>query len=124
MKHLDKIKELYLHLPDGVKSIVSYIPPAALLGKTYRMQCKFLEITSGWSGKELAEYQLNMLFDMVEFAAKTVPYYRDLFRKLRLSFRLRSIDEFQNIPYLTKEIILNEKDRMISDAVHLKVDIK
>lgn len=120
MKYLSKLKQLYLQLPDGVKNIVSLIPPSVLLGKYYREQCRFLEMSSEWSGKELADYQKTSLFDIVEFAATTVPYYRDLFLKLGLSSRLHSIEEFQCIPYLTKEIVLEEKERMLSDAVPLK----
>lgn len=120
MKYLDKLKQLYLQLPDGVKNIVSLIPPPVLLGKLYRQQSSFLKMSSEWSGTELAEYQRKSLFDIVEFAAATVPYYRDLFLKLGLSPRLRSMEEFQCIPYLTKEIVLREKERMLSTAVPLK----
>lgn len=120
MNYLEQIKNFYQKLPNGVKKIVSYIPPYALLGASYRKHCKFLDISNKWSGKELAQHQEKLLFDMVEFAATTVPYYRDLFLKLGLCSRLRSMDEFYRIPYLTKEIILSEKNRMVSDAVPLK----
>lgn len=120
MKYLAKIKQIYSQLPSGVRNIVFYIPPVVLLGNTYRKQSEFLDMSSEWSGKDLAEYQIKSLFDMVEFAATTVPYYRDIFRKRKLNFRLRSMDEFFCIPHLTKDIILNEKERMVSEAVPLK----
>lgn len=117
MIYLDKLKSVYLSLPDNIKNIISWVPPSILLGKVYREQAGFLRRSENLQGTELAEYQLKNLFDIVEFSAKTVPYYRDLFKELDIAPRLQSIDDFKKIPYLTKEIVLREKDRLISDVV-------
>lgn len=117
MKHLDKLKSTYLRLPDKIKNIVSLVPPSILLGRFYCEHSEFLRRSENWLGVELAEYQERSLLDIVEFAANTVPYYRDLFNELGIPSRLQSIEDFKKIPYLTKEIVLREKDRMISDII-------
>lgn len=100
-----------------VKAPIGMVPPSIMLGKHYRRQARFLEESSLWGAEELAKFQLGQLLKATEFAATTVPYYRDLFAKLGLPKKLRSIDEFLTLPFLTKEIIKEEGSRMISEAV-------
>ena len=61
----------------------------------------------------LAQQQLT---DFVVFAGQSVPYYRDLFRELGISAdKLRSDIRYLNdIPFLTKDIIREQGDRMLS----------
>ncbi|OUS12714.1 hypothetical protein A9Q89_04750 [Gammaproteobacteria bacterium 53_120_T64] len=117
MIFLQELKELYLSLPLWVKTPIAKLPPSFVLGKDYRKQLRFLNESSNWSADQYIEFQRNKLFEVVEFSVTTVPYYRDLFRKLNIPARLQSMDQFFELPLLTKEIIKDEGGRMISEAV-------
>lgn len=57
------------------------------------------------------------LCNVVEYAAKHVPYYHNLFRRIRFDpEKLRGdIRHFQDIPFLTKETILSQPEQFLSD---------
>jgi phenylacetate-CoA ligase len=62
------------------------------------------------------------LADMLAAAGRDVPYYRDLFKRLRFnpeSVR-RSVDHLQEIPFLTKEILREEGTRLCSERFPLQ----
>jgi len=56
------------------------------------------------------------LCDVVQYAEKYVPYYHDLFRRTRFNpERLRNdVHYWQDIPFLTKETILANPERLLS----------
>lgn len=60
----------------------------------------------------------------VEYAAQNVPYYRDLFKRIRFSpSNLRKDPAYlQDLPYLTKETILAQPDQFLSKAFR-KADV-
>lgn len=58
--------------------------------------------------------QINNLIDTLQFAEKEIPFYKDLFKKIKfdpLSLN-KDINFFKKIPILTKETILNNFDRL------------
>lgn len=67
-----------------------------------------------WLAPErLQELQEQRLRAMLQCAATNVPYYRDLFRDLRLDVRtLRQSTDLQAIPLLTKEIIRQNLEQL------------
>lgn len=117
MLFLQSLKNTYLRLPMWIKAPVGMVPPSVILGKHYRRQARFLHESLQWSAEEFAKFQLGQLLSVTEFAATTVPYYRDLFARLGLPKKLRSIDEFLMLPFLTKEIIKEEGGRLVSEAI-------
>lgn len=58
----------------------------------------------------------NSLVNVVEYAFQKVPYYKDLFRRIRFnpSKMKEDIRYFQEIPFLTKEIILSQPEQFLS----------
>jgi phenylacetate-CoA ligase len=70
------------------------------------------------------DYQLRKtqnrvaLIELVEFAGKHVPYYRELFREIGFepSDLTTNFENFSKIPFLTKEIIRSEGDRLLVDG--------
>lgn len=120
MFYLQTIKDLYLSLPDNVKRPMEIFPPKMILGKEYREQLKLLKLSNQWSGKNILSYQHDQLFKIIEFAATTVPYYREVFRQLKLPNKFTSVEQIQSIPFLTKEIVQEQGDRLISEAVPRK----
>lgn len=69
-----------------------------------------------WSSEKLEQYRLERLRSLLTKAGRHVPYYRDSFKNLGFNPQiLKSLDELQKLPFLTKAIIRAEGDRMKSD---------
>lgn len=64
------------------------------------------------------------LADMLEFAGRTVPYYRDLFRATAFDpARVRSDERFlADLPFLTKDILREQGRRLVSEEYADKVE--
>jgi phenylacetate-CoA ligase len=61
--------------------------------------------------RELAEYQWRKLVALVDHAYKNVPYYRRRFDEAGIKPReIRTVEDFQRIPVLTKESIRENSD--------------
>lgn len=70
-----------------------------------------------WSRDQLEAHQLQHLRALVEHAARTVPYYRDLFRDIGVRPEdIRTLADYARIPVLTKQLIRENLDRLCSDA--------
>lgn len=117
MLFLQSVKNAYLKMPDWIKAPIETIPPSVVLGKNYRAQKYLLKESRNWSAQELIEYQRSKLFDVAEYAAKYVPYYREMFSLMGLPERLTSIEQYQSLPLLTKDIIREQGDRLVSEKV-------
>ena len=65
---------------------------------------------------ERTEIAKESLLDILSYAGENVPYYKDLFKKHKFDpFEIRKdIRYLQKIPYLTKDIVREEKDRLLS----------
>lgn len=75
------------------------------LDKFYNLDFKFRKV-----------YVIDKLIETLNFAKITVPYYRDLFKKINFdpNSLLKDIKYLQDVPYLTKEIINEQNGRMLS----------
>lgn len=67
--------------------------------------------------KKIAEQRL---IDTVEFAANTVPYYQDLFKSITFDVNnlKKDIAYFNDIPLLTKDIMREQGDRLLSKPLN------
>jgi phenylacetate-CoA ligase len=62
----------------------------------------------------LQERQLIQFKNLFNFSKKNIPYYHNLFEKLKLQATdFKTIEDLQKIPILTKKIILNNPDQFI-----------
>ena len=74
-----------------------------------------LEESQYWSKERLAEHQWACFRRLVTHAFDTCPYYRKTFREAGISpTDLRSQEDIDKIPILTKEAIQEHRDEMIS----------
>ncbi|UCF49028.1 MAG: phenylacetate--CoA ligase family protein [Thermoplasmatales archaeon] len=95
---LDEYFKKYPFTGDALK-IITHFP-------TYIKQYKFLLESQWWSKEKLEEYQLIKLQKLLNHAYENVPYYYHLFKKHGIKPRdISSLKDIQKIPYLTKEII-------------------
>jgi phenylacetate-CoA ligase len=71
------------------------------------------------SNKEREEIARKRLIKTIEFASYEVPYYRDLFKKHRLDVGklVHDLAYLEDIPFLTKEIIREQGNRMLSRSL-------
>lgn len=111
------LRKVYESSPTWVKSLTSFLPTGTKFGKSYRNQLSFLAASSNWTKCEYIKYQEEKLFDLVYFAATTVPYYRDIFKKIKLPAQFTSMEQFLTLPLIDKEVMKEHGDRMVSEAV-------
>jgi phenylacetate-CoA ligase len=70
------------------------------------------------SPEECQRRQFTRLQHLLDHAERTVPYYREMFRSLGItSGDVRSFEDFARLPVLTKDILRERKDDLVSEAV-------
>ncbi|KYK21406.1 CoF synthetase [Thermoplasmatales archaeon SG8-52-4] len=78
---------------------------------TFLHTITFLRHSQWWSKEKLEEYQLQQLKKLLNHAYTNVPYYTKMFNSLKLKpNNIKSFQDLQILPYLTKEIIRNNID--------------
>jgi phenylacetate-CoA ligase len=98
----------------------------AVFGATHRLRgSRSLEIfreirkTPGVSLDEAKRLQMERLRELLEHAASSVPYYREVFRDRGLSPRdIRSVEDLALLPVLTKEIVRERADDLVSERAN------
>jgi len=71
---------------------------------------------SQWESRErLENYQLSRLCAILKYADKNVPYYTRLFKNIKFKpENLKSFEDLERLPILTKEDVIKNFDRLIS----------
>lgn len=94
------------------------LPPDAAYGLTYARTRRFLAQTEFWARERLEEYQTKQLRALLIHCANHVPYYRDLFRKLRFDpHMLVHPRDLEALPFLDKDVVRANADRLLADNV-------
>ncbi len=76
-----------------------------------------LEESQWWPAERLAALQLDRLRSLLQHASQHVPYYRDLLAQHSIvPARLSSLQDLERMPFLTKQAIRANIDRLKSDA--------
>ncbi len=98
-----------------VATFVAYPLAERLESRNVRSKIRDLEREMAWPFAKRRLRSWAAVVDIVRYAAANVPYYRDLFAKIRFNPDKLLIDSryFQDIPYLTKDIIRAEGDRLL-----------
>lgn len=88
-----------------------------------KTQLKNLLKSQYWPKEQLKEYQLQRLKSLCIHAYQHTFYYRKVFDEAGFDpFRFRSLDEFEKLPFLSKEIIRNKLPALIS-TIHKTKDL-
>ena len=75
----------------------------------------FLRESQFWDEDRIYEYQVKKLKDLITYSKKNVPYYEDLFHKIKLTSNdINTLDDIYKIPILTKEILRTRGKDMLS----------
>ena len=85
----------------------------------------FLRKSEWWTTEDLNEYQNEKLNQLILYCYQTVPYYRELFDYKRLKPRdIKTQDDLYKIPVLTKSIIRQRSNDLLSTAIPPQKRIK
>ena len=91
------------------------IPYKVKYGAVYRKNLRFLNESQWYSLEELRNYQFRQLKKLLLHANANVPYYRELFRKEKIDVeKFSKLEDIRKIPILTKEIIRENRDLLVS----------
>jgi len=82
--------------------------------REFREYFDFLQKSQWWSLKELEDYQLEQLKELIRFAFAKVPYYQRSFKDNRLvPADIKTLDDLQLLPLITKEEVRSHIDEFI-----------
>jgi phenylacetate-CoA ligase len=96
-------------LQNGVISLAGVKHRRLKDGPCFTKTLSFLKESDNWSLAEMNHLQDERLRWLIHHAVKTVPYYRELFRKLGLNPQdIESVNDLTKLPTLTKKMV---KDR-------------
>lgn len=97
-----------------LRPLIYKVPNKYRYGKYYRNFYKQIDDFFQLSLEEKRKIQLKKIQEIVEYAYFNVPYYKELFDENNISYKINSFEEFKKIPYLTKDIIRNNLDKLKS----------
>ncbi len=110
------LKNIRDNMPEPLKYISAPLFRQTLVkNKEFLRYYNLLEHRETLSNDHIKDYQFNQLKRILIHSYETVPYYTELFD--RISFdpsRFSDFDEIKVIPYLTRKIITDNFDKLIS----------
>jgi phenylacetate-coenzyme A ligase PaaK-like adenylate-forming protein len=117
MSHLKE--EVYSHLPVFLQNTVCAIQGRKQrklrYGAEFHKLLDWLEESQWWPAARIREYQDRELRRLIEHAYRTVPYYRRRFDDLKLKpDDVKTIEDLQKLPLLTKENVRENFKDMVS----------
>jgi len=96
------------------KMYYNTVPFNKRYSKIYDETSKFLNEVNTWSYDRSREYQLNTLRNVLIDSQNNVPYYGKLFANYEFNPNIQSLDDIKKLPYLTKTIIMDNFNDLIS----------
>jgi phenylacetate-CoA ligase len=119
------LKEIIKKMPTIIKAPIintyNSLPDSIKYGRTFNSTYKFLKSSEWWSEKEHLEYQMKKIKEIVKYSYENVPYYTRLFNENNIKPELiQDFSDLKKIPYLTKEIVRNNLDDLVSKKYNRK----
>lgn len=116
--NIDKhfLKSLRDNTPESIKYITAPLIRNKLLkNKYFREYFNLLEIRENLDSGKIKEFQLTQLKEILIYSYHNVPYYTELFNNVRFNpEKLESFDDVKIIPFLTRQLIRENFDKLIS----------
>ena len=101
--------------PNFIKKIYyNIVPFKKRYGSVYGKTVDFLNDVDNWTYDRTKEYQFNELKRVLINAQKYVPYYGKLFSDYGFNPNINSFNDIKKLPYLTKDIINDNFEDMVS----------
>jgi len=93
-------------------------------GKAFYAHLKGYEERRAWDTQRLRNYRDQKLHRFLKHCEKSVPYYRTLFREMRISSDdIRTLEDLSCLPVLTKETVQKRYSEFLSEAIPKKMRI-
>lgn len=110
------LKSLRDKMPESLKYLAAPLFRKKLIENEEFNKCyKRLKNREGLTSEKIKEHQFNQLKDILIYSFQNVPYYTELFNKISFNpNKLNSFDDIKIIPFLTKDIIRENFDKLIS----------
>ncbi len=107
--------------PSFVKKIAyKIIPFKYRYGKKYDEFKSLINQSKKWSYDESINYQLIKTKELIKYCDSNVPYYRNLFKDNGFDTDIKDLSDLKNLPILTKDIIIDNFEDLISQSFHKK----
>lgn len=91
-------------------------------GRILRSRQSELEKSQWWTREQLESWQLEQLKKLIRHAYDNVPYYSELYRSLDIHPEdIKSLKDFQALPFTTKEDINNHQSEFICNDKSLNL---
>jgi phenylacetate-CoA ligase len=109
------IKTIIQKQPKIIQNLYYNIIPfrnrySKVFGETY----DFLKKVDSWDYGRTKEYQFKELQNLLIYCNSHVPYYQKLFSEHQFNPKIQSFEDINKLPLLTKEIIQNNFNDLIS----------
>ena len=104
------LKHLYYYLPEDLK-----------YGYRYKQTLRLLSESANWSEEKMLAYQMSKIKELLKYAYENVPYYARIFEENDFfPDNFQSIDDLTAIPFLTKTIVRERGEELISKKANKK----
>jgi phenylacetate-CoA ligase len=116
-------KKVLMNLPLPIRRVYGavrrkLIPHALIDREDFQKVYHRLLETQWWSKEKLEQYQLEQLQNLVEHAYENVPYYHRTFKEIGLKpDDIKSLEDIQKIPILTKDMVRENHEDFIARNV-------
>lgn len=112
---------LYARLPIALQNWAVTLESARLRRRRFNAEFRALlaqyQQRSYWTPEQVVAWRDQRLQRFVRHAAATVPHYRHLFRRLGIdAAQVRSLEDLENLPVLTKKDVQTDPSRFVSEA--------
>jgi phenylacetate-CoA ligase len=110
------LKKFRDNMPESLKYIVyPLIRNRLIKNKEFLHYYNLLKKREELNPERIKEYQLNQLKQILIYSYKNVPYYQELFNKISFNpFKFSDFEQIRNIPFLTREIITDNFNKLNS----------
>jgi phenylacetate-CoA ligase len=109
------IKTIVQKQPKFIKNLYyNTIPFRYRYGKVFGETYDFLKKVDTWDYNRAKEFQFEELKNTLIYCHKNVPFYQKLFSEYEFNSKIQSFSEINKLPYLTKDIIQNNFNELIS----------
>jgi phenylacetate-CoA ligase len=101
--------------------LTSLIPLTIRMGQSYRSSTRLIKAARLWTPKYLRTWQLNQLQKIIRHATESVPWYRETYRALGISWQdIRHIEDIRHLPIIDKNTIHEAPGMFVSERASKK----
>lgn len=119
---IGRIREAYDSGGPVVRALIgraaSLLPPEIRFGASYRSTARLLRDSASWSHELMEAEVLRRLRELLKLAARSVPYYRELFASLGFDPEsVTSPADIDVLPLLTRDLVREQGQRLVPEGL-------